>query len=362
MEIVVLVMLFIVLEGMFFSSMTNVSIKKRNVIFAIILFLQLFIPAGLRNIEILNDTQTYADHFQMINPQSIFQINPIERFEAGYQVFENFVFLKISHETVMLLIISSFIIQLSYIIFFFKYSNALWFTVFLYFGLTHYFFVVSGIRQGLAIGIYNFAVIFLINKRWIIYSLITLLAAQFHSSAYLLLLIPLIDWIKLTRKTLFIYLGVILACFLFLESILDAFFSFFPTYGIDYMEKERISESKTGIYLILITYLIGLIIILRNFDFKQHTHIQKIMFIFYLALIMFLVLSIKISILVRFTHYFIPFSIVMLSNSCSEIKSKINRFVVYLFWVLFLTVQMYVILLYRPEWFTIVPYKFYWEY
>lgn len=358
---VILLMFIIVLEGIFFSTIKNNSSKRANIVFAIILFLQFFIPAGLRNISVYNDSISYYDHFTEIRPEFIFDINPLERFEPAYQLLENIIYFTLSHETIYLFFVTSLIIQISYIIFFFKYSKVLWFSAFLYFGLTHYFFVVSGIRQGLAISIFNFAIPFLFARKWFYYCLIVILAAQFHSSAYLLIFLPFINYVKLNRKTLIISIIVIVINFLFLDKIFDMFFSFFPNYGVDYLEKERISESKVGLYIILITYLIGLYFVIKNFSLKNYTTLQKFMLMFYLIMIMFLFLAIKVSILVRYIHYFTPLSIVLLSNSVAAIKKPINRFISYMFWVLLLSTQIYIILAYREDWFMVLPFKFYWE-
>lgn len=361
MEIIIFAILFIVLEGFYFSTMKKIPQSLRNKIFAILVFFQLFIPAALRHVDVYNDSLAYATHFKNIMPNAVFSINVYERFEVGYQILENFVFLKISKSPVALFIITSFFIQLSYIIFFYRFSKAFWFSIFLYLGLTHYFFTVSGIRQGIAIAVFNFAFIFLINKRWIWYCLIVILAAQFHSSAYLLLCMPLLHMVRLSKKTLMVFILVILFNYLFLGDILDVFFSFFPNYGTDYLGKEMISESKTGLYLILGTYFVGLLVIIKNFDFKNYSHSEKYMLFFYIALVMFLVLSIKISILIRYTYYFIPVSIIILTNSCFKIKNIVDRAIMYGFWIILLTIQIMIILTYRPDWFMVTPYKFYWD-
>lgn len=358
---VIFAMFFIIIEGSFTDSIKWLSANKKKLILSIIFFIQLFIPAGLRSVSVYNDSLSYASHFQVISPDSLFDINFLERFEIGYQFLENFIYLYLSKEPLALFFITSFFIQSSFMILFYRYSKNIWFSVFLFFGLTHYFFVVSGIRQGLAIAIFNFAIPYLLAKRWVPYYLLILLSAQFHSSAYILLLIPIFYHIKLTYKRVFLFLAFIVGFYFFLDKILEVFFSFFPNYGIDYTSKERISESKTGGILILITYVIGFLFVNKKINLNSENKESNVMMFFYLALIMFLVLSLKFSILIRFTHYFMPFSIILLSNSICEIKNIMNRFVSYLFWVLFLIVQIYVILSYKPEWFMVIPYKFYWE-
>lgn len=359
--ILVFLMLLFIVEGVFISSIKHLSTQSKKKILAILFFVQLFLPAGLRHITVYNDTPAYAEHFQSISPNNIFDLNPFERFEIGYQILENIIYLLISKDPVALFFITSLLIQSSFIILFYRYSENLWFTIFLFIGLTHYFFLVSGIRQGLAIAVFNFAIPYLFNQKWKWYYLIVFISAQFHSSAYILFLVPFLNFIRFSKKTLIYTIFFTLCTFLSLDKILGIFYSFFPNYGSDYLGQEGISESKIGIFLVLLTYLIGLIVVVKNFNFKIFVNSDKQMLLFFLGNVLFLVLSIKFGILVRYTHYFIPISIVLLTNSCYRIKGIMDRFMMYLFWVIFLCIQVYIILVYRPEWFTVIPYKFYWE-
>lgn len=357
----VFIMLFFIVEGVFISSIKHLSTQNKKKILAIIFFVQLFLPAGLRNITVYNDSSAYAEHFQSIAPNNIFDVNLLERFEVGYQILENIIYIVISKDPVALFFITSLLIQSSFIILFYRYSDNFWFAVFLFIGLTHYFFLVSGIRQGLAIAMFNFAIPYLFKQKWKWFYLIVFVSAQFHSSAYILFLIPFLSLIRLSKKTLIYTIFFTLFAFLLLDKILGIFYSFFPNYGSDYLGQDGISESKIGISLVLLTYLIGLIVVVKNFNFEVFISRDKIMLLFFLVNILFLVLSIKFGILVRYTHYFIPLSIILLTNSCYGIKNIMDRFMMYFFWVIFLSLQVYVIIVYRPEWFTIIPYKFYWE-
>lgn len=360
--VVVFLMLFLIVEGVVISSsMKHISAEKKNKILAIIFFVQLFLPAGLRNITVYNDSLAYAEHFQSITPNNIFDVNPLERFEFGYQILENIIYLLISKDPVALFFITSLLIQSSFIILFYRYSKNLWFTVFLFIGLTHYFFLVSGIRQGLAIAVFNFAIPYLFKQKWVWYYFIVFISAQFHSSAYILFLIPFLNFIRLSKKTLVYSIFITLVIFLLLDKILGVFYLFFPNYGSDYLGQESISDSKIGISLVLLTYLIGLIVVIKKFNFKKHINSEKQMLLLFLCNVLFLVISIKFGILVRYTHYFIPLSIILLTNSCYGIKDIMDRFMMYLFWVIFLCTQVYIIIVFRPEWFTVIPYKFYWE-
>lgn len=361
MEITIIFLFFLIsVQGFFLETVKKIYKNQANILFAIIFFLQLFIPAAFRDSSVYNDSQAYAEHFLSIDPKSVFDINPLERFEVGYQILENFIKLYISDNPVALFFVTSLIIQSSYVYTFYKYSRSLWFSIFLYIGLCHYFFVVSGIRQAVAIAVFNFAFYYLINKKYLGFFLVTLLAAQLHSSAYTLLLLPLFSRINFNKFFFLIYTLVLVLGYFLLDQIFVVFSSFFPNYAKDYIQNEWISDSKTGTLVILSTYLIGLVFIKRTFNKVRMNEEKKMMMLYYLLLVMLLILSIKVSNVARLINYFIPFSIILLSNACSVIKDYQNRLVIYVFWVSFLLLQIFVILTERPEWFMVTPYKFSW--
>lgn len=361
MELIIAAILIITIEGFYINNFTKIPLVRRNLIFAFLVFIQIFLPAAFRHYSVYNDTLMYVEHFKLINPTNIFSIDFKHRFEYGYQLLENVIFLYVSKSTIALFLVTSFFIQLSYILFFYRNSKLLWFSIFLYLGFTHYFFTVSAVRQAIAIAIFNFAFYFLVNKKYYYYLLITVLAAQFHSSAYLLLILPLFANVHVNKKNLIIFFLLLLLSYLFLEKLLLVFYTYFSDYGKYYLNEGWISESKLGTIFIIITLLIGLIIILKKFDFKNYTVAEKYMLIFYLALLTFWVFSLKISVMARFTQYFMPVSIVLLTNSCYKIQNKLYRNYTFAFWIIFLLIQLIIILYYRPEWFMITPYKFYWQ-
>lgn len=358
---IILAILFITIQVFFLSRLIKVSDLIKYKIIALLVFFQLFLPAALRHVDVYNDTGMYVNHFKKINPKNVLSIDYNSRFEKGYQILENFIFLKISKSPIALLFFTSLFIQASHIIFFYRYSKILWFSIFLYLGLTYYFFTVSGIRQSIAISIFNFSFIFLINKKWIFYAISIFCAAMFHSSAYLLLCLPILYNIRISIKLLILYTVFVLICFLFLKDILNLYYTYFPKYGANYLAEQWISKSKIGTYIIILTNFIGFLIVLKKFNFKDYSYTEKYMLFSYMMVLTFLIFSLKISVISRFTYYFIPATIVMLANSCWKIKNNVYRNIIYSFWVIFLVCQVAVILVYRPNWFTIVPYKFYWQ-
>lgn len=357
----IIVILFVFIEFFLFYRVSRIFNKNKDAIFAIIVFLQLFLLAGFRSIDIYNDSRMYAEHFINYATKSYFSIDIKDRFEIGYQMLEQFIYFNISKSPTALFLITSFFIQLSHIIFFYKYSRVFWFSIILYIGFTHYFFSVSAIRQSMAIAIINFAFYFLINKKLLQYIGLVILASLFHYSAFLLIIIPVFSKMQFNKRTFFSFLIVLLLLFSFIEIILSFYFDFFSRYSNYFYDANWTSKSRIGKLLIIATFSLILLVIFKVKKFENYTLSDKYLLIFYIFGIVFWILSLKISVLSRYASYFLPSTIVLLTNACSRIEIIKHRRLMYVFWTVFLASQLVIILTFRPEWFNVLPYKFYWQ-
>lgn len=355
------IIFFVFIEFFLFYRISRLFNKNSDAVFMVIVFLQLFFLAGFRNIDTYNDSRMYAEHFVNYASKSFFSIDFNDRFEIGYQMLEQLIYFNISKSPTALFLITSFIIQLSHIVFFYKYSRVFWFSVLLYIGFTHYFFSVSAIRQSMAIAIINFAFYFLINKKILQYVGLVILASLFHYSAFLLIFIPILSKIEFNKKTFFSFLIVLLLLFSFLEIVLSFYFDFFTRYSTYFFDANWTSKSRIGKFLIIATFSLVILVIFKVKNFETYTLSDKYLLVFYFLGIVFLVLSLKISVLSRYASYFLPATIVLLTNACSRIEKVKYRRMLYVFWSIFLAAQLVIILTFRPEWFNVLPYKFYWQ-
>lgn len=98
-----------------------------------------------------------------------------------------------------------------------KYSENLMFSVFLYFGVYYLIYNNSAIRQGMGMAIGVLAmVLYVENRKLVRYLVLVLLAMMFHTSAAILLLVPLFLWMKsLLIGDVRITMIVAVGCFLF---------------------------------------------------------------------------------------------------------------------------------------------------
>lgn len=356
---IILYLLFIIIQAViFYEAPAN---KRVNYFLAWFIFFQLFVISAFRHPSILNDTQAYIDSFKVIDARQSFWC--IEgRYEPGFQIFMKFIFRYISTSPLALLTIASFITQGLFVWFMYKNSNLLWFSFFLYITFRLFFFSASGIRQGIAVGICLLAYEFLKESKLKYYFSLIILAFLFHYSAAFFLVLYFIRKIDVKLK-MFLIIGLAtFVIFIFIAQLSDILFIFF-SYGKDYYDQGIELESNLG--AIFITFNIAII-----FFFVYNSWYRKLnkisdadriqLWALFIALII-QILSIKFGILIRFTYYFLPFSLILLLKAIGSIKNKEIKYFSLMFWVIYSSAQFLIILYYRPDWYNFYPYKFYWE-
>jgi hypothetical protein len=354
-EIFLTLILLLVFAGFIYAN-HNLSIQNKNILFAIIAFIFYFIFAGFRHIDILNDTRAYISHF--INKE--WMVNG--RFEPAYQYLNKYIYLYISSHPLSLLIITSFIIQLLNVRFMYKHSHILWLSIFLFVTLRYYFFSVSGIRQGLAVCLCFFAYTNLIkNKNWI-FIIMVLFATTFHYSAWIFFVLLVFKHIKFATRNVIIYglVGVVL----FLGfSIFSSWFFSWLEYGSDYFwQAENKDFSSLGTILLTLVQLLVLYFAIKT-QYLQKTNYSKSaqmeLWCVFLGILIGII-AIKFGILGRFSYYFAVFSVILIPNIISVLKSY-QKVISIVFWVLLSLIHIMTILYLRPEWYNFYPYKFYWQ-
>lgn len=356
---ITLYLLFIIVQAViFYKAPVN---KRINLSFACFIFFQLFIIAGFRHPDILNDTQAYIDNFNAIDTSKSFWY--LEgRFEPAFQFFMKFISYYISKNPLALLIISSFITQGLIVLFLYKNSSLLWLSFFLYITFRLFFFSTSGLRQGLAVAICLFAYQYLKGNKAIYFFLLVIVATLFHYSAMIFIFLYFVKRLDINVKTFLITGLAVSVLLVFISLLADMFFTSF-TYGKDYYDRGIELDSNLGTMLITANMLIVFSFVYyfwyRNLNEVSNEDRILIWSVFIAVII--LIISIKFGILLRFTYYFTPFSLILLPKAICAINDRIVKSLSLRFWVVFSAVQFLIILYYRPEWYNFYPYKFYWE-
>ena len=183
-----------------FSVMFWVWVEKKSLnrkalwvpLFILVLF------ASFRNSRVGTDTGTYVRNFVNELDYKYFDFNG--DVEIVYQLIE-FSLLRITHNYFWLFFITSFIVVFSYLYIFRKYSKYYAASIFIFITLGTYTFFFNGLRQGLAMAIFAFAIPYLINRNFYRYFLICIFASLLHSTA--LLMIPFYILVNLNIKLIY---------------------------------------------------------------------------------------------------------------------------------------------------------------
>lgn len=233
-----------------------------------------------------------------------------------------------------------FIINLFIILFIYKYSKNIEFSLLIYVIMGGYITSTNIMRQYIAISIYIFSIKFLIEKKYLLYLFLSLIAVSFHTTAMIAIPITIIVYIfseKISKRYLlfFVVINSIiviepiirnLGIQLFYESYENGVFS----YGSNLLH-----------YLVQVSicafYYLNLRIIKDNND-KLFINLASITSAFTL-------LSKNMVLYARFGEYFDTFNIIAITTVLSSINNKKEKRIFYYF--VFLGLTIYYLLLTR---------------
>lgn len=348
---------------LFYNNISQKNFNKVNFRYAIFVFFMLFIISGLRHVDIGNDSIAYSESFNdLYISNSFWDLDG--RFEPGYQYLSKFIKIYVSAETPALFIITSFLIQFFCVWFMYHNSKKLWLSIFLFITLRYFFFSVSAVRQGLALGLCLFAYEYLKRNKIKHFFIYVFLASSFHFSALIFLVFPLFKNLKFTIKKALVIGLIASLVFAVLSQVLTYVV---PTisYGGDYLEQGVTDDftSRLGAILIALFTLVGILFALYFKYHKSESEVGMRRYELWGVFFSFIigVLAIKFGILMRFTYYFAMFSVILIPNVIASIRDITIKKIVIPFWVIITLVYIMTILYMRPEWYNFYPYKFFWQ-
>lgn len=203
---------------------SGIKANSKRVFQTISCFIILWLIQGLRHESIGIDSATsYRPYFESVWSDfgSLFDFSDTYmNYEIGYIILNKVFKTLISSDTQLFILFTSFlsIAPIAYI--FYKYSNNIVFSFWVFTSLQIYHFGFSGIRQAIAIAICFLSFHYIVQKKIPIFLALVLLASTFHTSAILFL--PAY-WVyhkfDLTPKRLIISLMGLLFVVFFVKSI-----------------------------------------------------------------------------------------------------------------------------------------------
>lgn len=375
---------FIPLYG-FLTHANRNNFRKKQFVFVVFGIMTLISALRASTIGIDLDLH-YAKNYELISSVNwsdipIFAVS--KQYEVGYCYFTKLL-TYISTDVQFYIIFTSVVIYGVHGYFFYKKSEDVILSSSLFMFFCLFYMYMNIVRQAIAVSILIMAyLIFSESKKkvhnYVVFVLLVILASGFHSSAILCLVYLLFDKLKFTKihmllgivVTALIYVGYS-SVYKFVLSILggnDKYSSYLDSeeYGVGYMNLQ-------SIYYVIITlgaFLLGYYILVwkdktshKLFAKQEYKVKSNESFMLYMSFIAFAcrLLIFKMSIITRFTFYFIPFVLILYPYAISKFKRRSNRII--------LNLTVYGVCLIYFVWVTlsnadtlygVVPYEFFWQ-
>ena len=375
---------FIPLYG-FLTHANRNNFRKKQFVFVVFGIMTLISALRASTIGIDLDLH-YAKNYELIssvNWSDIPVFATLKQYEVGYCYFTKLL-TYISTDVQFYIIFTSVVIYGVHGYFFYKKSEDIILSSSLFMFFCLFYMYMNIVRQAIAVSILLMAyLIFSESKKkvhnYVVFVLLVILASGFHSSAILCLVYLLFDKLKFTKihmllgivVTALIYVGYS-SVYKFALSILggnDKYSSYLDSeeFGVGYMNLQ-------SIYYVIITlgaFLLGYYILVwkdktshKLFAKQEYKVKSNESFMLYMSFIAFAcrLLIFKMSIITRFTFYFIPFVLILYPYAISKFKRRSNRII--------LNLTVYGVCLIYFVWVTlsnadtlygVVPYEFFWK-
>lgn len=260
----------------FFSILRITTYDKRK--------LQLLVCGGMllffhifKDIYTLPDITAYTDLFDQIhdaNSHSIWILTGLTRFEPGWMIL-TYLLTLCGQNHLILIVVTSLIIIIGYLIFIYRYSPIIWLSLVILFAFG-YCQSLYVLRQYCALSICLFALPSIINQKLFRFLGVTCLAIMFHYSAIIFLPIYWLYRINITR-TLIIKLIIATPVVGLLSKIIVIGIASSASYYAHYFDPngDEAATSATGFFINVAVFLLCL----SSFKLTKLHGINKLLFI-----------------------------------------------------------------------------------
>lgn len=329
--------------------------KQGQKIYIFLMGVMLVAVSGFRTIDIGVDTSQFCINFVRIsNCTSLSDAIAITRYESGFVLFCYFLS-RISNDYQILIFCSSLIITISVLDFIKKNSRDIAFSIYFYITMSFFGMYMNIMRQALAIAIFLWAYdYFYKEKKYLKFFIGVVLASTFHSTALVLLALPLISLIKFKTKPMLLTVGASILLFVFERQIVTQIAILSGYSG--YLTKGNYFGSNY--FGALLLFLVNLMFFIFCYLHKNSFDIQEqdLLKVSFVSLVLTLC-TMQISIVGRIAEFFNVFNILLVPNILRGTNSIDNKRLLRFCIVIFLFIYWAVIGIYRPEWYGVIPYK-----
>lgn len=322
-------------------------------LYCVLIFVILAGIAALRSYKVGVDTAQYYFAYQRTSFAG-------SRYEIGFIALIKSLNL-ISKNPQLLIALSSIVINGSIARFIYKSNVNATIAFYLYITLLSYAANLNLMRQALAMAIVLLSLPSLYNRKVIEYLTGCFLASLFHSSAIILIILLPLSYIKISFKALVAYFAISILFAVFSSSLWSFINSLFGQYAIYSSSRWAGGNSLAApIMTIMDILLFGLSLCLIKYRRSITTESRESIVLFHGSMlqISFQFLACSVNIFQRLTTFSSILLCLFIAYSLYRINDRSKWLICYAL-VLISAVFFIVIMIYRPQWYGVVPYSFY---
>lgn len=336
--------------------------NKNRKLYSILVCIIFTLIIGLRHYSIGVDTPVYVSIFNRIVSSGLENYRTTW-IETGFLYFYSIIGMISKDYSIMLLIIS-FLTNFAICKYIEKYSNNMCVSFMLIILTRIFFSEMNIIRQYLSVAVVLLAIPLIEKKKFIKFLLYILVASLFHKSSWALFFVYFLYNINISNKvkiiTIIISLMIYNFYYSFFIKITSLFGGTYMYYVDNFIESNKLGSIITFIINLIILFVIEIIrsnkTIAEKIDKKDNFFYNCHFVLTFLSF-----LAIKMNILGRITIFFQVITTVALPNYINMLSNKKLVFILYIIILTCFFINMIVVLKYRPEWYNVLPYKFYWQ-
>ena len=332
--------------------------RKKNKLTLRIFFIGLFLLLALRDITVGKDLKEYKNIFEMCQNQSFRDLHRLD-WELGYTSFNKLIGF-ISQEYRIFLVITALITLIPIYKLYVQEEKYSFLLIVLFINMPCFLMMFSGLRQTMAISIGIVAYVLLTQKKYIFSVLCVVLAAYFHISAFVLLLIYPAYFLKIKTKHLLYIVPVMLVIYLFRIPILTFLIGFMPSQYIYFYGEVQETGAIGMMILFLIFFVFAFVILDEKAMSKQDYFMRNVLLI---ATIFQLFVPIH-GLIQRASYYFlifVPVSIVRIVQAPKRYLKSITLVAVIVMVYFFTLYFFYTAYFSTDNLLGVFPYKFFWS-
>lgn len=332
--------------------------QKRNKITIVMFFMGLFILLALRDISVGMDLTEYKSIFERSGHTSFSKLRDL-KWEIGYTIYNKFVYL-ISKEYRLFLILTALITLIPICILYSKEKRYSVLLIALFINMPCFLIIFSGLRQAIAISIGVVAYMAIENNKIVLSALLIMLAVCFHISAFILVLLYPMRFLKIKTKHLLYIAPAMAIIYIFKIQIFNVILNFVPKSYIRFYGDVQQTGAFGMLMLFLLFLVFSFIILDENLMSKRDYFMRNIL----LATTIFQFFVPIHGLIQRGSYYFlifVPISILSVVQAPKRRLKNISDIAVIVMGCFFLLYFFYNASFSTDNLLNVFPYKFFWS-